>query len=98
MVLPNLQPLSLALVGVVIYVTPWIIAVCRHVYRAWVVLVVTILLGWTVFGWVACLIWAFYAHTALDHIYRHDTGWELPPHQPLFRPDPKPSDSMKAQD
>ena len=95
-VMPNWQALLLVVVGVVIYVIPWFIALWRHVYRAWVVLLVTIVLGWTVFGWVACLIWSCYAHTVLDHIYRHDSGWELPPHQPLFRPDP--NQPAKAQE
>jgi hypothetical protein len=85
-----------AFVGILIYVMPWIIGICRNVQRSWLLLLVTILVGWTVIGWVACIVWAWYARTVVDQAYlRYDTGWQSNEPQSLFRPDPSKPDRKR---
>ena len=75
-------------VAALIYVTPWIVSLCRHVRRSWILLLATILFGWTLIGWVACLIWAIYARTVVDQAYlRAETGWQPKSPSSLFRHD-----------
>ena len=46
------------LVGVALYVLPTIIAVARGHQNSLPIALVNVLLGWSVFGWVAALAWA----------------------------------------
>jgi hypothetical protein len=46
------------LVGIVLYFIPTIIAVARGHHNAGAIAVLNILLGWTVLGWIAALVWA----------------------------------------
>jgi hypothetical protein len=76
-------------VGVLIYIIPWIVALCRRVQRAWLILLVTLLTGWTLLGWVVCIVWACMGRTMVDQAYVHyDTGWQPNQKSSLFRPDP----------
>ncbi len=47
------------LFGVVLYVLPSIVAFSRHHTQRDAILVLNILAGWTLFGWVAAFVWAF---------------------------------------
>jgi hypothetical protein len=47
----------LLLIGV--YVFPSLIAVARAVPSRWGIMTLNLLLGWTVLGWIAALVWAF---------------------------------------
>lgn len=50
--------LVVSLAGFAIYFIPAIIACIRHHRRKVAILVLNILAGWTVLGWVGALIWA----------------------------------------
>jgi hypothetical protein len=43
---------------VVVYFAPWLIASSRHHHNKFAILVLNILAGWTVVGWIAALVWA----------------------------------------
>lgn len=47
------------LFGLAIYFVPAIIASSRNHAKAGPIFWVNLLTGWSVFGWVACIIWAF---------------------------------------
>jgi len=53
---PWLPPFAL-----VLYVTPTLVAVWRAHHRALAITVLNLLLGWTLAGWVAALVWALTA-------------------------------------
>jgi hypothetical protein len=53
--------LILGLLSLVAYCIPGIIASCRHHHNATAIWVLNILVGWTVFGWVAVLVWSLTA-------------------------------------
>lgn len=44
-----------------LYVLPWYVAARRGHPQAQAIAVLTILLGWTLLGWVVALVWAFTA-------------------------------------
>src|SRR5262245_17300696 len=48
----------LVLTMLIIYLLPMIVAYCRGHYRIMAIVVLNLLLGWTLLGWVAALIWA----------------------------------------
>lgn len=41
------------------YMAPWIIALVRKKRNATPILIVNLVFGWTMLGWVVCLAWAF---------------------------------------
>jgi hypothetical protein len=41
------------------YFLPWIIAILRNHHNRQAIVVTNLLLGWTLIGWLACLIWSF---------------------------------------
>lgn len=47
-------------VSVVLHFLPTVIALARHHRNRLGIFLVNLLLGWTIFGWVAALIWAVY--------------------------------------
>jgi hypothetical protein len=49
--------------GALLYLVPWVVACRRHVYAQAGIIVLNLLLGWTVLGWVGALIWAVRAET-----------------------------------
>jgi hypothetical protein len=49
--------------GALLYLVPWVVACRRHVYAQAGIIVLNLLLGWTVLGWVGALIWALSAET-----------------------------------
>ena len=42
-----------------LYFLPWIIAILRNHHNRQAIVVTNLLLGWTLIGWLACLIWSF---------------------------------------
>lgn len=54
---------------IAIYLLPWIVAMARHRVSAGAILMANILFGWTVLGWVICMIWALtgYSHSTRRH-------------------------------
>ena len=55
----NQAPLIiLAVVAVVVYMLPAIIALLRGHHKVGSIFVVNLLLGWTIIGWVAALAWS----------------------------------------
>ena len=48
------------------YMLPWAIAATRGKSTALVIGVVNLLLGWTVIGWIAALVWACTSHRVLS--------------------------------
>ena len=44
--------------GTFAYIAPTIVAVAREVPNRWQIAVVNLLLGWTLAGWIAALVWA----------------------------------------
>jgi hypothetical protein len=55
----------LVLFGMIIYLSPIVIAALRRKQNLAPLLLVNILLGWTVIGWIICVIWAFSEDNAL---------------------------------
>jgi hypothetical protein len=53
-------------VGVVLYFLPTFIAVKRQKANVTPIVLVNLLLGWTVFGWIVALIWSL-STQAVDH-------------------------------
>jgi hypothetical protein len=49
--------------GALLYLVPWVVAWRRHVYAQAGIIVLNLLLGWTVLGWLGALIWALSAET-----------------------------------
>jgi len=49
--------------GALLYLVPWVVACRRRVYAQAGIIVLNLLLGWTVLGWVGALIWAVRAET-----------------------------------
>lgn len=49
----------LAILGIVLYFLPAVIAYRRNHANRGVILLINFLLGWTFLGWAGCLIWAF---------------------------------------
>ncbi|MCZ7618757.1 MAG: superinfection immunity protein [Myxococcota bacterium] len=45
--------------GLLLYLVPWLAARDRRHPKETAILVLNLLLGWTLLGWVAALIWAF---------------------------------------
>lgn len=44
--------------GLALYFLPWLVARGRDHHQAGAIAMLNLLLGWTVLGWVAALIWA----------------------------------------
>jgi hypothetical protein len=55
--------LVLCSLGALLYLVPWVVACRRHVDAQAGIIVLNLLLGWTVLGWVGALIWAVHAET-----------------------------------
>ena len=51
-------PWLLILIGLFVYFLPWIIALSRHSNKSTGIALLNLLLGWTIIGWIAALIWA----------------------------------------
>ena len=54
----NLEAMAAALAVMVVYFLPWAVAYFRGHPSALGILALDLLLGWTVIGWVAALIWS----------------------------------------
>jgi hypothetical protein len=54
-------------VGAILYFIPWIVAAQRGVRDQAGIIIVNLLLGWTILGWVGALVWAVSAKTAEHH-------------------------------
>jgi hypothetical protein len=53
------------------YFMPWLIGLNRGVNSVIVLFLVNLLLGWTIIGWIVCMIWAVSGQTrAQDEYYR----------------------------
>lgn len=46
------------LVGILMYLMPSIVAYERKHHQKVAIFILNIFVGWTFFGWVACLVWA----------------------------------------
>lgn len=57
-----------------IYMIPTVIAIARHHHRSMLILIINILTGWTVIGWIACLVVALM--TANPSTYANHNEWE----------------------
>ena len=53
----------IAVIGLLFYFLPVVIAVVRGHQNTAAIFILTLLLGWTFLGWVAALVWSF---TAVD--------------------------------
>jgi len=53
----TITPLGYA-VFTALYLLPAIIAAARKHHHGWSILFLTVLLGWTVLGWIVALIWS----------------------------------------
>jgi hypothetical protein len=49
--------------GIILYVMPTVIAVARSHRNATSIGILNFFLGWTILGWIFCLIWAFSSNT-----------------------------------
>ena len=51
--------MDIALVPLLLYFLPWIIALARGHHNAGAIFLLNLLLGWTVIGWLFAFIWSF---------------------------------------
>jgi hypothetical protein len=58
--------LAIILIALVVHFIPAIIGYQRGVTHAGALLLVNLLIGWTLIGWVVCLIWAIFARTQAE--------------------------------
>jgi Superinfection immunity protein len=63
----NIEGTVLLITFLAIYFLPWIVAASRHHHQRAAICVLNTLLGWTLLGWIAALVWA---STAV-HRYQH---------------------------
>jgi RsiW-degrading membrane proteinase PrsW (M82 family) len=66
--------LVLIAIGLTIYFVPFFIAKARHHHNSDAILVLNLLLGWTLLGWIGALVWAFTATRPVKH---NDLGDDL---------------------
>jgi fucose permease len=59
--------MSILLVG---YFLPWMVGKSRDIQHNGILFFINLLAGWTVVGWLACLIWATCAQSRERHYYR----------------------------
>jgi len=63
MILTIIIPILLTLLGIVLYCLPSIIAKIRNHNNLSAVILVNLLLGWSILGWIISLIWSFTDNT-----------------------------------
>jgi hypothetical protein len=51
--------MEFALVPLLLYFLPWIIALIRGHHNAGAIFLLNFLLGWTFIGWIVAFIWSF---------------------------------------
>ncbi|MDQ7018000.1 MAG: superinfection immunity protein [Robiginitomaculum sp.] len=51
--------MEFALVPLLLYFLPWIIALIRGHHNAGAIFLLNVLLGWTFIGWIVAFIWSF---------------------------------------
>lgn len=51
--------MDIALVPLLLYFLPWLIALVRGHHNAGAIFLLNLLLGWTVIGWLVAFIWSF---------------------------------------
>jgi hypothetical protein len=61
---------ALMIVFLACYFLPWIIGKSRNVSNNGILFFINLLAGWTVVGWLACLIWASCAESRERRFYR----------------------------
>jgi len=61
--------LVLLLISVLLYFTPWLIGLNRGVNSCVGLFFVNLLLGWSIIGWVGCLLWAVCGQTRAQDAY-----------------------------
>jgi hypothetical protein len=71
------------------YFLPSLIALLRGARDGAAIIVINLLLGWTVIGWIATLIWSL-AGAKRDDAYRRYLSQPMPPVQPLPPGQPYP--------
>lgn len=49
----------ISLVSLLLYFAPAFVALSRETKHKWVIAVLNLLFGWSLLGWLICLIWAF---------------------------------------
>lgn len=64
----------LMLIGLLIYLTPTVIAVVRKHQDMAAIVALNILVGWTFLGWVASLVWSLTEVRSRDHYHYHARG------------------------
>jgi hypothetical protein len=66
----------LAVIGVLVWLVPIMIALIRHVPNTGSVIVIDLLTGWTLVGWVVALAMACRSHPRPQAVV--PTGWQPP--------------------
>jgi|GEM_PF-1275165 len=59
-----------------IYFLPWIIAAANQRPNAKAIFLTNLLLGWTLIGWIAVMVWAFKARTPVSQVKSNATSKE----------------------
>ena len=75
----TLQAVAFAVItfGLLIYLTPAIVAWRRGVSGCGSIFVLNVLIGWTVLGWMAMLVWAVAGDTHPAEAYRRDLARQI---------------------
>ena len=63
--------LLVMLISVLLYFAPWLIGLNREVNTCMGLFFVNLLLGWSIIGWVGCLLWAVCGQTRAQDAYWH---------------------------
>jgi hypothetical protein len=87
----GIMMLCLFLFTIALYVLPMIVAYKRQIENRGLHALVNVIFGWTLLGWLACMLWACLAATPQQRTWRPSRplwpGYD-PPQQPAYRPQP----------
>jgi len=75
-----LTPLDLILITAVFYFLPAVVALIRSHHQRFAIILLNVLLGWTLLGWIAALVWSAPQNNkrgALNYRNRHLNGWRF---------------------
>jgi hypothetical protein len=70
--------ICLFLLALVIYLLPWLIGKSRDMHGTGVLLFVNLFFGWSVVGWVVCILWAALGQTKAQKRYYEGVGYRIP--------------------
>ena len=53
-------PLEIGIILLIVYFVPTIVAIIRHTRNVMRIVLLNIISGWTILGWIIALVWSFH--------------------------------------